>query len=580
MSQQQHLSFDRLSRHDHAMDFQFSAEAEQHLATCAQCQTQLKSITADDSWWQKASDYLHLDELDSELTSADLQMNNSAMLDEESASQLDAIQELTDSSILDQAAHPEMLGRIGHYDIEKVIGRGGMGVVYKGYDTQLNRSVAIKVLSPHLGGNGVARKRFSREARAAAAVVHPNVIPIHGVNSEGKLPYIVMPLVAGQSLQSHVEEHGPLETKDIVRIAMQIAAGLDAAHNQGLVHRDIKPANILMEDDVSRVMITDFGLARAADDAAMTQTGWLAGTPHYMSPEQSRGKSVGPESDLFSLGSVMYFMATGRVPFRADGPVAVLNLICNETSIPARQINSDIPRWLNDVIDKLLEKKPADRFHSAGQLQQYLEGHLAHLQHPQSKPAPKKLITRKQIRRRSYGAIVAAGCLILLAAVYLFLPTPSANHSPPESTSEKPAGDMQALTASLGVNVMPVEEFETRIGELRQEIEALEKRLFSAESLNSPIPTNRNRFLQNGQFPNNGWLPDANEREPSPTEGKEDSIPPSVVPESQNENRSHDQATLLRSEVNEFELSDFENSNLAITDNQIYYSIFYSKRQR
>ena len=205
-----------------------------------------------------------------------------------------------------------------------------MGVVFKGFDRELNRSVAIKFLAPHLAHSGTARKRFEREARAAAAVVHPNVIPIHGVSSTNNYPYIVMPLASGRSLQTHIDRQGPMELKDIVRVAIQIAAGLNAAHHHGLIHRDIKPANILIEKDVSRVMITDFGLARAADDVAMTQTCWLAGTPHYMSPEQAKGLAIDHRSDLFSLGSLIYFMATGREPFRAEKPVAVLHKICND----------------------------------------------------------------------------------------------------------------------------------------------------------------------------------------------------------------------------------------------------------
>ena len=170
-----------------------------------------------------------------------------------------------------------------------MIGRGGMGVVYKGFDAELNRPVAIKFLAPHLSVSGVARKRFAREAQAAAAVVHPNVVPIYSIGTSQKRPFIVMALVSGRSLQKHVEDHGPLPAEDVVRIAQQISAGLSAAHEQGLVHRDIKPANIMLEKEVSRVLITDFGLARASDDASMTQSGWLAGTPHYMSPEQTKG---------------------------------------------------------------------------------------------------------------------------------------------------------------------------------------------------------------------------------------------------------------------------------------------------
>ncbi|MEO1525982.1 MAG: serine/threonine-protein kinase, partial [Planctomycetota bacterium] len=180
---------------------------------------------------------------------------------------------------LDPPSHPELLGRFGRYEIEQVLGRGGMGVVFRAFDPQLHRVVAIKVLAPHLAHNGAARQRFSREARAAAAVVHPHVVPIHNVDSDDKLPHLVMQYVPGESLQTRVERTGPLDVETALRIAQQIADGLAAAHSQGLVHRDVKPANILLEEQTDRVMLTDFGLARAVDDASLTNTGLVTGTP-------------------------------------------------------------------------------------------------------------------------------------------------------------------------------------------------------------------------------------------------------------------------------------------------------------
>ena len=199
---------------------------------------------------------------------------------------------------------PRMLGRLGNYEVSGVVGAGAMGVVLKATDPSLDRAIAIKVLSPHLASSGAARKRFAREAKAAAAVLHSNVIPIHSVSNDHSLPYLVMPYVRSTSLQKRIDQDGALPTNEVLRIASQVAAGLAAAHAQGLVHRDIKPANILLEQGVERVAITDFGLARAVDDASLTRTGFIAGTPQYMSPEQSRGDSIGQRSDLFSLGSV------------------------------------------------------------------------------------------------------------------------------------------------------------------------------------------------------------------------------------------------------------------------------------
>ena len=173
----------------------------------------------------------------------------------------------------------------------------------KAFDEQLHRVVAIKVLSPAFAANGSARKRFIREARAAAAVKNEHVVGIYDVEEDAQPPYLVMECIDGISLQDKLDKHGPLRLKEILRIGMQTAEGLAAAHKQGLVHRDIKPANILLENGVERVKITDFGLARAVDDASVTQSGTVAGTPMYMSPEQAEGLPIDHRSDLFSLGT-------------------------------------------------------------------------------------------------------------------------------------------------------------------------------------------------------------------------------------------------------------------------------------
>ena len=258
-----------------------------------------------------------------------------------------------------------MLGRWGTYEVVGVVGTGGMGVVLKAFDAALNRYVAIKVLAPHLGSSGAARKRFSREAQASAAVVHDNVIEIYGVAETAGLPYLVMPYVRGPSLQRRLDDGGPMALAEILRVGMQAAAGLAAAHAQGLVHRDVKPANILLADGIERVKLTDFGLARAADDASLTKTGVIAGTPQYMSPEQARGEAVDQRSDLFSLGSVLYAMCTGRPPFRAETSYGVLRRITDEEPRPIREINPEIPEWLCQIVAKLMAKRPDDRFQSA-----------------------------------------------------------------------------------------------------------------------------------------------------------------------------------------------------------------------
>jgi len=241
-------------------------------------------------------------------------------------------------------------------------------------------------MAQQLATNATARKRFKREAQAVAAVIHDQVVTIHAVEEANALPYLVMQYVAGLSLQQRLDRDGPLELQEILRVGIQTASGLAAAHAQGLVHRDIKPANILLENGVERVKLTDFGLARAVDDASVTQSGVIAGTPMYMSPEQAEGKPVDPRSDLFSLGSVLYAMCTGHPPFRATGTMAVMKRVIEDTPRPIRDINPDVPDWLEAIIAKLHVKKTEERFQTAKEVAELLGQHLAHLQQPSVAP--------------------------------------------------------------------------------------------------------------------------------------------------------------------------------------------------
>lgn len=260
---------------------------------------------------------------------------------------------------------PGSLGRIGHYEIQQVLGRGAFGIVLKALDEKLQRVVAIKVLTPEMASTSPARKRFLREARSSASVRHEHVVDIHAVEEE-PVPYLVMEYVPGQTLQQRLDQTGPLDVPTVVRFARQIAEGLAAAHTQDLIHRDIKPGNILLEAGVvERVKITDFGLARAADDASMTQSGFIAGTPMYMAPEQAQGHKLDQRADLFSLGSVMYQMVSGRPPFRANGTVAVLKRVVDEEPRPISEIIPETPVWLCDIIARLHAKNPDHRFQSA-----------------------------------------------------------------------------------------------------------------------------------------------------------------------------------------------------------------------
>ena len=288
---------------------------ELHLDDCDDCRHRLEATAAGEDIWSGVRDSLLGQQLP-----LDCQQSGDSPLD--SATGGDAsFSHSTVLKLLAPTDEDRMLGRLGTYEVTGVIGSGGMGVVLKAFDAALNLYVAIKVLAPNLGSSGAARKRFLREAQAAAAVVHDNVIEIYGVAYADGLPYLVMPYVRGPSLQRRLDCEEPLALVEVLRIAVQAAAGLAAAHAQGLVHRDVTPANILLADGVERVKLTDSGLARAADDASLTKSGITAGAPQYMSPKQARGESISQTSDLFGLGSVLYTMCTTRSTRDRDSPL-------------------------------------------------------------------------------------------------------------------------------------------------------------------------------------------------------------------------------------------------------------------
>ena len=353
------------------------SELADHLNECVGCREQLEASAAEPDCWTQAGDLLKPQDVGHDGSPA------------ERPDELLHVRHVLDA--LAPTDDPQMLGRLGGYEVSGVVGTGGMGVVLKAFDRSLDRTVAIKVLAPHLASSGAARKRFAREAKAAAAVLHPNVMAIHGVANDEELPYLVMPYLRGVSLQKRIDDEGPLPTCEILRIGSQIAEGLAAAHAQGLVHRDVKPANILLEEGVERVAITDFGLARAVDDAAMTRTGVVAGTPQFMSPEQARGDAVDGRSDLFSLGSVLYTACTGRLPFRADTSFGTLRRITDTEPRAIREINPDVPPWLCEIVEKLMAKQPDDRFASASEVADRLGAWLAHVQQPNVIPPPKRI---------------------------------------------------------------------------------------------------------------------------------------------------------------------------------------------
>ena len=270
-----------------------------------------------------------------------------------------------DLSFLMPSTKPGSIGVLGHYEILQVLGQGAFGIVFKAFDEKLQRHVAIKTMNVQMAATSPPRKRFLREARAAAAIRHDNVTQVYSVEEE-PIPYLVMEYIDGLTLHSKLNSVGPLDIPEMLHLGKQIAFGLAAAHEKGLVHRDIKPGNILLEKGAEqKVKITDFGLARAADDASLTQSGLIAGTPLYMAPEQALGQALDARTDLFSFGSVLYQMAAGHPPFRAPTTVAVLRRVVDDTQRPLKEVIPEIPDWFVIIVNKLLSKNPDERYQSA-----------------------------------------------------------------------------------------------------------------------------------------------------------------------------------------------------------------------
>lgn len=395
-----------------------------HLDRCAYCQQQLEHLTADDTWWADAGrTLLELSTDSSEARSrlnAEMSSASSVRVKQSKlAGQTTAIaqQEHWVLALLQPTDDANLLGKLDGLDVEAVIGQGGMGVVLKARDSSLQRHLAIKLLSPMLAGTGAARQRFFREARAAAAVVHPNIVPIYAVSTERSLPYLVMPLVAGGNLQHAIDQDGPLPLERSLSIGLQVAEGLAAAHSQGIVHRDIKPANLLLDEGGFRILITDFGLARALDDATLTGSGLLAGTPQYMSPEQARGAELDHRTDIYSLGAVLYAMATGRPPVRWASTLDVLRRIAEEQPRSIVEINPTYPLWYQRLVQLLMTASAAERIQSAEQVAELVRGALAHARAPTHVALPAALRTpRNRWLKKTVLAAMLLMCLPL--AIY------------------------------------------------------------------------------------------------------------------------------------------------------------------
>lgn len=450
-----------------------------HMEVCPECQQKLTQFVGQERQWSELHDMLRPIDGDCGDSGVLLRFRK----DRTARLQRVASDEASVKKLLDVPSHPEMLGRLGRYEIEAMIGSGGMGVVLKGFDSELNRPVAIKMLAPHLARVGAARQRFARESRAAAAVVHEHVVAIHDVESDADVPYLVMQYVPGDSLQVRVERDGPLDVNEILRIGSQIAAGLAAAHQQGIVHRDIKPANILLERGIERAYLTDFGLARVVDDASLTQTGIVAGTPQYMSPEQASGEVTDERSDLFSLGAVLYFMATGHPPFRAERAMAVLHRICHDGQRPLWSVNRDIPDEISVLVDRLLEKRPARRLASADAVRLQLVGLLGRVH-----KHPSRIVRRIRRLAMNHGTriLAIAACVVgFLGAVGWYA---THRNAKPGAESTSPAASREPLAETElpmpMISPAELDEFTKQLDDLRNRLSRLDGRSrFASDSV-------------------------------------------------------------------------------------------------
>ncbi len=387
---------------------------ELHLSQCQSCRDELQQMAGPTDFWHAVESRISALSLSSTTQKSNTNQQGDSTDDEATIPSVKYL-----AHLLGPTDAPEFLGRLGNYEVNGLIGVGGMSMVVKAFDRSLNRFVAIKLLAPQLALNGAARKRFAREAKAAAAVAHENVLAIHAIDSWQDIPYLVMPLIRGGSLEQRLRNEGPLHTVDVLRIAHQIASGLAEAHSQGLVHRDIKPANILMNEGSERLKIADFGLARAVDDASLTQSGTIAGTPMYMSPEQARGYEVDCRSDIFSFGSLLYELCTGHPAFRAETPFGIIRRIVEEPARSIHDTNVTIPRWLCGLIETMMAKSPDRRIQTSEELVELFRLSMVHVQQPNGTPLPTQLakFSSRGASNRSFRRIITVASIVSITAI-------------------------------------------------------------------------------------------------------------------------------------------------------------------
>jgi len=370
------------------------------------------------------------------------------------------------------------MGRLGGYEIKRLLGSGGMGFVFHAHDVHLQRAVALKVMRPETARDKGSRERFLREARAAAALKHDHIVTIYQVGQENDTPFLAMEFLEGESLESRLEREGKLPIPEVLRITREIAEGLAAAHNRGMIHRDIKPANIWLEAITGRVKILDFGLVRpATGDVHLTGSGMILGTPQYMAPEQARGDSIDARADLFSLGCVMYRMCSGSQAFQGDSLMAVLTALAVSTPPPLSEVDRNIPAGLVDLVSSLLAKDPRDRpptaqavVEAVAALEQGLTPTLTELRKSRTLVRPARHASVQPPSSLYWrAALVGAGAMLTVALATFLVwwnwEKSSANSHAVESTSPAVAaptgppirvGVLHSRSGTMAISVKPV----------------------------------------------------------------------------------------------------------------------------
>jgi len=320
---------------------------------------------------------------------------------------------------------------LGKYEIRTEIGRGGMGVVYRGYDDMLKRDVAIKVLPPQLSLDTEFVKRFEQEAVLAASLHHPNIVTIYDVGKQDGVQYIVMQYLEGEPLDRWLRQRPNISLAQVSAIATQMAAALDHAHSRKIIHRDVKPANIMVDAN-GHATLMDFGLVRAGEGSGLTRTGVIMGTPEYMSPEQALGKEVDYRSDIYSLGVVVYALLCGKAPFERSTPYAISYAHINDSPPPLRQLRPDLPQAVDAVVMKALAKRPEDRYQSAGAFANAFAEALALVAGAPTSP-PRSQRADSSPRRFSTPVLVAL-VSVVMAALALILWSCGGRPDPPPAT--------------------------------------------------------------------------------------------------------------------------------------------------